>query len=127
MAAELGRVIDELGVERKHARDLRDIELAETLAVHWQTSLDQLAVLIEQWPIVLGSIGCIELTERRNRLLARQHRPGGISRPQGWSSPRALPAPRPPSPICSRRSHRFPVVRSCCPASISAAATTNGT
>lgn len=70
MAGELGRVIDELGVERKTARDLRDIELAEELAVHWQTSLGQLAVLIEQWPVILDSIGCIELTERRNRLLA---------------------------------------------------------
>ena len=71
MAAELGRVIDELGVERKSARDLRGIELAEELAVHWQTSLDQLAVLVEQWPVVLASIGCIELTERRNLLLGR--------------------------------------------------------
>ena len=62
MAAELARVIDELGIERKTARDLRDIELAEELAVHWQTSLNQLAVLIEQWPMVLDSIGCIELT-----------------------------------------------------------------
>ncbi len=74
MARELGRVIDELGVERKTARDLRGIELAEELAVHWQTSVDQLAVLIEQWPVVLDSIGCIELTERRNRLLARATR-----------------------------------------------------
>ncbi|CAM3237467.1 ATP-dependent helicase/nuclease subunit B [Sphingomonas antarctica] len=71
MAAELARVIDELGVERKTAGDLRDIELAEDLARHWQTSLNQLAVLIEQWPIVLDSIGCVELTERRNRLLGR--------------------------------------------------------
>ena len=56
-------MIDELGIERKTARDLRDIELAEELAVHWQTSLGQLAVLIEQWPVILDSIGCIDLAK----------------------------------------------------------------
>lgn len=83
MAAELARVIDELGIERKTARDLRDIELAEELAVHWQTSLHQLAVLIEQWPVVLDSVGCIELTERRNRLLGRTARAWQDQPPHG--------------------------------------------
>lgn len=70
LAAELGRVLDQLTVERKTAMDLRDVDVGG-LSEYWQESLKLLSVILEDWPKELGRLGCIDLADRRNRQLER--------------------------------------------------------
>jgi ATP-dependent helicase/nuclease subunit B len=71
LAADLGRVLDQLHVEEVDPGRLRDPELAKPLSEHWQVSLRQLAVILNQWPAELERLGAIDLADRRNRLLHR--------------------------------------------------------
>jgi ATP-dependent helicase/nuclease subunit B len=70
LAADLARTLDQLLVERIDPQRLRDFaaDLPE-LSLHWQTSLDRLAVILDVWPKLLREGGLIDLAERRNRLL----------------------------------------------------------
>lgn len=71
LAADLGRVVDQLLVEERNPADLAKLEVKEGLSEHWQRSLDLLNIVLEQWPEELARLGCIDLAERRNRLLTR--------------------------------------------------------
>ena len=85
LAEDLGRTLDQLHVEEvdpkrlgSFAADLPD------LSIHWQKSLDQLALILADWPTLLAERGQIDLSDRRNRLLDRVARcwqdqpPGGF-------------------------------------------------
>ena len=70
LAGELGRTLDQLLIEeveparlRGFAQDLPD------LSIHWQKSLDQLQLILADWPAELTRLGRIDLTRRRNLLL----------------------------------------------------------
>ena len=85
LAADLARTLDQLLVEEVDpsrlsgfAADLPDLSL------HWQRSLDQLRLILDQWPAILESRGAIDLADRRNRLLGalsrrwKDHPPDGF-------------------------------------------------
>jgi ATP-dependent helicase/nuclease subunit B len=70
LAGELGRTLDQLLIEEveparlaSFAQDLPD------LSVHWQKSLDQLQLILADWPAELARRGRIDLARRRNLLL----------------------------------------------------------
>lgn len=70
LAENLARTLDQLLIEEvdparlgRFAADLPELSL------HWQTSLDQLRLILADWPEWLRRRGRIDLAERRNRLL----------------------------------------------------------
>ena len=70
LAGELARTLDQLLIEeveparlRGFAQDLPD------LSIHWQKSLDQLQLILADWPAELVRLGRIDLSRRRNLLL----------------------------------------------------------
>jgi ATP-dependent helicase/nuclease subunit B len=67
----LGAVLDQMQVEEVSPRALRDLTLSDELSKHWQTSLRLFEILIARWPEELARTGCIDLTDRRNRLFDR--------------------------------------------------------
>ncbi|WP_242122592.1 double-strand break repair protein AddB [Sphingobium sp. Sx8-8] len=67
----LGAVLDQMQVERVPVTALADIRLSDELSQHWQTSLNLFSILLARWPEELARLGCIDLTDRRNRLLDR--------------------------------------------------------
>jgi ATP-dependent helicase/nuclease subunit B len=85
LAGELARTLDQLLIEEVAPARLRDfaVELPE-LSLHWQKSLDQLQLILRDWPEVLRDRGVIDLADRRNRLLGavarrwREHPPAGF-------------------------------------------------
>jgi len=70
LAAELARTLDQLLIEEIEPARLRAFaaELPD-LSIHWQKSLDQLQLILADWPAALQRLGRIDLAERRNRLL----------------------------------------------------------
>jgi len=75
LAGDLARTLDQLLIEEVAPAQLRDFaaDLPE-LSLHWQKSLDQLQLILRDWPAVLEDRGVIDLADRRNRLL------GGMAR-----------------------------------------------
>jgi ATP-dependent helicase/nuclease subunit B len=71
LAADLARALDQLRVEEVALdRVARFGEaLSPDLSAHWQTSLDQLRLILVEWPNMLRERGRIDLAERRGRLL----------------------------------------------------------
>ena len=68
MAAELAKLLDTIHIEQKDFADLQDLA-PDHLAVHWQLITDFLKIITEYWPQVLSSLGKIDSSDRRNRLL----------------------------------------------------------
>lgn len=85
LAEALARTLDQLLVEEIEPERLRGFaaELPD-MSLHWQASLDRLAVILDHWPRLLAERGRIDLAERRNRLLSaaaarwRADPPGGF-------------------------------------------------
>jgi ATP-dependent helicase/nuclease subunit B len=71
LAAELGRVLDQLLVEERTLHDLKTIDLPEGLSDHWDQALHLLTQILSRWPAELEKRGAIDLADRRNRLLHR--------------------------------------------------------
>ncbi|WP_313802010.1 double-strand break repair protein AddB [Sphingobium sp.] len=71
LAQALGAVLDQMHVERVPVTALADLTLSDELSQHWQTSLRLFVILLAQWPQELARLGCIDLADRRNRLLDR--------------------------------------------------------
>ena len=70
LAADLGRTLDQLRVEEVDPARLASFAAeAPELARHWEKSLDQLRLILGEWPEVLAAKGRIDLADRRNRLL----------------------------------------------------------
>jgi ATP-dependent helicase/nuclease subunit B len=71
LAQDLSRTLDQLLVEEIEPGRLRDfVADLPDLSIHWHKSLDRLRIILEEWPALLRERGRIDLTERRNRLLA---------------------------------------------------------
>ncbi|MBA3676220.1 MAG: double-strand break repair protein AddB [Sphingosinicella sp.] len=71
LARDLARTLDQLLIERIDPARLGDFAADfPDLSAHWQKSLDRLQVILSEWPQLLKARGRIDLTERRNRLLA---------------------------------------------------------
>jgi ATP-dependent helicase/nuclease subunit B len=70
LAEDLARTLDQLLVEGVEPSSLRRIAAdLPDLSLHWQSSLDRLAVILDQWPRLLAERRRIDLADRRNRLL----------------------------------------------------------
>jgi ATP-dependent helicase/nuclease subunit B len=70
LAEDLARTLDQLLVEEVAPAQLGGFAAERPeLSLHWQTSLDRLAVILDAWPRLLAERGRIDLADRRNRLL----------------------------------------------------------
>jgi ATP-dependent helicase/nuclease subunit B len=71
LAQDLARTLDQLLIERVDPACLGDFAAdLPDLSLHWQKSLDRLQIILSEWPKILRERGLIDLTDRRNRLLA---------------------------------------------------------
>ena len=71
LAAELARLLDQVETERKDLSALEGL-VPESLAAHWQLTINFLDILRHAWPDILADEGAIDPAERRNRLLDLQ-------------------------------------------------------
>lgn len=71
LADALGRTLDQLQIERIAPQGLAELDMAETLAAHWQQSLDLFGLVLDEWPAELARLGVLDLADRRNQLLSR--------------------------------------------------------
>ncbi len=67
LAAELGKLLDRVQVERASLDGLGAV-IPDEFAAHWQISHAFLRILSEQWPTYLEGQGLIDAFERRNRI-----------------------------------------------------------
>lgn len=68
LAAELGRLLDQIHTEGLDIRDLTTLAGAE-FAEHWQVTLDFLKIIAENWPAILAEQNVIDAADRRDRLI----------------------------------------------------------
>lgn len=68
LARDLETTLDQLLIEKVDPRKLPE-SIAAELSGHWQILLDQLDVILTDWPAELARLGKIDMAERRNRLL----------------------------------------------------------
>ena len=80
----LGAVLDQMQVERVPMDALTRLDLTDELSKHWQTSLRLFSILLRQWPAELERLGCIDLADRRNRLLDRTSERWAKAPPEGF-------------------------------------------
>ena len=71
LAAELGRLFDQVHTERLDLANL-DRLVPDELARHWQITLDFLRPIAREWQETLRAEGCIDPADRRQRLLSAQ-------------------------------------------------------
>lgn len=85
LAEDLARTLDQLHVEEVAPARLAGFaaELPD-LSIHWQKSLDQLQLILADWPALLAAQGRIDLSERRGRLLDLMARRWRESPPPGF-------------------------------------------
>jgi ATP-dependent helicase/nuclease subunit B len=84
LATELASTLDTLQAEEIDPVRLRDLEVANDLSIHWQKSLDMIALLLDRWPEELARMGRIDLVQRRNILLRRQAEAWSEAPPVGF-------------------------------------------
>ncbi|HEX8214451.1 MAG TPA: double-strand break repair protein AddB [Allosphingosinicella sp.] len=85
LAKDLAQTLDQLLIEQVEPSRLRSFAAdLPDLSLHWQKSLDRLHVILSQWPRLLEERKRIDLTERRNRLLAAVARRWRASPPPGF-------------------------------------------
>jgi ATP-dependent helicase/nuclease subunit B len=71
LAADLGRLIDEVWTERA-AFDRLTALVPEDFARHWQVTLRFLTLVTDVWPAILEERGAVDPAARRNRVLEAQ-------------------------------------------------------
>jgi len=70
LAQDLARTLDQLLIEEVDPARLAGFaEERPELSLHWQKSLDQLRLILHDWPEILRDRGLIDLADRRNGLL----------------------------------------------------------
>jgi ATP-dependent helicase/nuclease subunit B len=70
LAGDLAGTLDQLLIEEVDPARLADfVADLPDLSLHWEKSLDQLRLILLDWPQVLRDRGLIDLADRRNRLL----------------------------------------------------------
>jgi ATP-dependent helicase/nuclease subunit B len=85
LAADLGRTLDQLIVAEVAPARLRELTADRPeLAVHWQSSLDALELILRQWPAELAELGRVDLATRRGLLLDALERRWRTAPPQGF-------------------------------------------
>jgi ATP-dependent helicase/nuclease subunit B len=85
LAEDLARTLDQLLIEEVDPKRLREIAAdLPDLSLHWQKSLDRLALILDEWPKILRDRGMIDGPERRNRLLGALARRWAVRPPPGF-------------------------------------------
>lgn len=69
LARALGELIDQIHTENLTLDDLPKIVDQTEFADHWQITIDFLTILSHHWPRILKEEGCIDIAERRNKLI----------------------------------------------------------
>ena len=82
LALELARLLDEVQTQRLDFSDLSGV-VPERFAAHWQETLSFLRIVTENWPAILAEQDCLDLSERRNRLIEAQIRLWEVDAPDG--------------------------------------------
>ncbi|MCW6506859.1 double-strand break repair protein AddB [Hyphomicrobiales bacterium BP6-180914] len=84
LSGELAALLDELTIEDVSWAAMKPLG-TEAFDRYWAVTLDFLAIAIEQWPAILGSLGLIDPAARQARLIEaetlRLQRPGARSGP----------------------------------------------
>ncbi|HIM20140.1 MAG TPA: double-strand break repair protein AddB [Rhodospirillales bacterium] len=83
LAADLGRLLDQVQTHRLSFKDLQEIVPAD-YAEHWQITLKFLEIVTKAWPAILDKYGCLDPADRQNKLLERQASIWKTSPPQGY-------------------------------------------
>ncbi|WP_157123819.1 double-strand break repair protein AddB [Allosphingosinicella indica] len=108
LAEDLARTLDQLHVEKIDPVRLRDVAAGvPDLAHHWLASLERLEVILDLWPRVLAQRGCIDLADRRNRLLERVARKWRDAPPRGFVVAAGITSPAPAIAALLRRISRI--------------------
>lgn len=94
LAGDLARALDQLIVERI-APDRIFNAIDPDLSEHWQSSLDEIEIVLKLWPEELARIGKIDLAERRNRLLDKVARRWSETPPPGFVVAAGITTPAP--------------------------------
>ena len=84
LATELAATLDTLLAEDIGPKAVKELKVADDLSIHWQKSLDLIAILLDRWPEELARLGRIDLVERRNILLRRQAKAWTDTPPSGF-------------------------------------------
>ena len=82
LAAELGRLLDQVQTERLDFSALGGL-VPDDYAAHWQQTLEFLQVLTEVWPRQLEADGAVDPATRRNLLLAARTEAWKTNPPSG--------------------------------------------
>ena len=69
LADDLGSLLDQVQTEQCSLDDIAQLVPAD-LAVHWQETLDFLAIITDHWPRILGEVRLFDRAERRNHIFA---------------------------------------------------------
>ncbi|GAA4015954.1 double-strand break repair protein AddB [Sphingomonas swuensis] len=86
LAGELARTLDQLLIEEVEVARLRQIEPGNAdLAFHQTNALEQLSVILDEWPAQLRALGRIDLADRRNLLLRDTARRWKAVPPDGFT------------------------------------------
>ncbi|MDB5698868.1 MAG: addB, partial [Alphaproteobacteria bacterium] len=85
LAEDLARTLDQLLIEEVDPAQLHGVAAdLPDLSIHWQKSLDRLRIILDEWPKMLAARGCIELADRRNRVLSAVARRWRDAPPRGF-------------------------------------------
>ncbi len=85
LAQELARTLDQLLIEEiEPARLTAFAQESESLSAHWQVSLEQLQLILRDWPAELARRERIDLAARRNKLLDAVAKRWRANPPQGF-------------------------------------------
>ncbi len=84
LGTELATTLDTLRAEDIDPKALGSLDVGADLSIHWQKSLDLVAILLDRWPGELARLGRIDLVERRNILLRRQAKAWTEAPPPGF-------------------------------------------
>ena len=84
LGTDLAATLDTLVAEDIDPKALLNLEVGADLSIHWQKSLDLVAILLDRWPDDLARLGRIDLVERRNILLRRQANAWADTPPRGF-------------------------------------------
>ncbi len=69
IAKSLAELLDDFYEYNINPNHLKNLIEEESLAIHWQESLDFLDIIIDFWPQILNEKGLIDVVDRRNRLI----------------------------------------------------------
>ncbi|NNC48064.1 MAG: double-strand break repair protein AddB [Sphingomonas sp.] len=109
LAADLGRTLDTLEVEKVEPAELRALASdSGELAAHWERMLGELSLLFTRWPTVLADDGLVDLARRRNLLLGQLERRWKDDPPPGFTVAAGITTTAPAVAGLLRRISRLP-------------------